>query len=180
MKKLLALATFIFTATSSFAFSFNDILLWAGSGSKRAGLVIDFKEGSTRKSFAWGYRYDGAATGEDLLRAVDALDTQLSATIIGSSFGNYVDAMTYKTFSGAPWPTGYFSYWTGTPDAWTYSSVGMSTRTLVDGGWDGWSYVANGASDAAPVTPVAAVPEPASVVALGLGLLLVRGLKRVR
>jgi hypothetical protein len=172
MKKIIAFATFAILTTSSYAFSLSDIRLWAGSGTNEAGLVIDFNDNGNRRSFAWGYRWNGTATGEDLIRAVDSLDNQLSATIFGSSLGAYVDSMTYKTYTGGSWPSGYFSYWTGSPSSWTYSSVGMSTRALSNGDWDGWSYVVNGQSDSAPTVPVAAVPEPATLLALAAGFCL--------
>lgn len=175
MRKFVLISTATVSPLMSFAFGFSDIQLWAGSGSKQAGVVIDFQDGTTPRSFAWGYRWNGVANGEDLLRAVDTLDSSLVANIFGSSFGSYLDSMSYKTHSGPTWPVGYWSYWTGTPDSWSYSSIGMGERALVDGGWNGWSYLFNGQTDAAPSTPVAAVPEPSSLVALtALGILSIR------
>lgn len=178
MKKLIALVTCALLSAASFAFSLNDIVFWAGSGSKQAGIVIDFNESGVRRSFAWGYRWNGTATGEDMLRAVDQVDNQLSATIQGSALGAYVDSMTYKTYSGPSWPSGYFSYWTGAPSAWSYAPIGMSARILADGGWDGWSYVVNGQTDSAPTVPIAAVPEPTSLLSLGLAALVLRARRR--
>lgn len=61
------------------AVSFNDIQFWAGTGNNRAALVIDFNDAKNPESVVWGFRWDGAATGEDLFRAVVAADPRLYA-----------------------------------------------------------------------------------------------------
>lgn len=70
---------------------------------------------------------------------------------------------------------GYWSYWVGGENAspsWGFSSLGMSSRVLADGSWDGWSYAA-GFSSSAPSTPDAAqIPAPAAPLMLGLGGLI--------
>jgi hypothetical protein len=59
-------------------FSFDNIEYWVGSGSNRAALVIDWVEDSTElPALAWGYRWDGIATGRDMLLAVVAADDRL-------------------------------------------------------------------------------------------------------
>lgn len=73
MKGLLALAGLALAAVSH-ALSFSDITNWTGAGSNEAALVIDWKDGG---SHLWGYRWDGSATGEDMLRAVLASDSHL-------------------------------------------------------------------------------------------------------
>lgn len=59
----------------------DDIVFWVGSGSKRAALVIDFhyggSESSIQQSWVWGYRWDGDATGEDMLQAILSADVNL-------------------------------------------------------------------------------------------------------
>lgn len=62
----------------------SDLLFIVGSGANQSNLVIDFNDGQTRESFAWGYRYDGVASGQDLLAAVAAADPNLA--IDSSSF----------------------------------------------------------------------------------------------
>lgn len=172
--KSFTLLTFALFGTYASAFGLNDIQLWAGTGTNRAGFVVDFQDGTATRSFAWGFRWNGAATGEDMIRAVDSLDSTLTAQIFGSAFGSYLDSLVYGSHSGPTWPTGYWSYWTGSVDSWSYSNTGMSARSLSDGAWDGWSYTRNGSNDIAPSTPVAAVPEPASALILMGGLALLR------
>lgn len=176
MKTFITCSALLLSSLAS-AFGLDDIVLWAGSGTNRAGLVIDFNDGTTVHSFAWGYRWNGAATGEDMLRAVEDLDSALSATIFGSAWGNYLDSLSYLGHSGGTWPQGYWSYWSGSGLSWNYASSGMSARSLTTGTWDGWSYVVNdGRSDTPPTVPVAAVPEPTT----GLAWLAVLLLRRLR
>ena len=63
---------------------FADIQFWAGSGANQAALVIDWKDGKSAESLLWGYRWDGVATGLDMLMAVVAADPRLFA-----HFGTY-------------------------------------------------------------------------------------------
>ncbi len=48
----------------------DDIEFWVGTGSNRAGLVIDWNEGPSPQALAWGFRWDGEATGWDMLTAI--------------------------------------------------------------------------------------------------------------
>lgn len=65
--------------------------------------------------------------------------------IVSSNAYNY-DNWTYSDladhwFSG--WSNGYWSYFTKNSinDVWEYSQWGASSRELVDGSWDGWSFL---------------------------------------
>jgi hypothetical protein len=51
-------------------FDFDDIDFWVGSGSNEAALVIDWNDTIDPVSLAWGYRWDGSATGQTMLSAV--------------------------------------------------------------------------------------------------------------
>ena len=51
-------------------FGFNDINYWVGTGSNKAALVVDFASPTGTSSYAWGYRWDGTATGEDMFTAI--------------------------------------------------------------------------------------------------------------
>jgi hypothetical protein len=70
----------------AFAFSFDDITYWVGSGSNRAALAIDWQEGSTQPaSLVWGYRWNGTATGAQMLSAIVADDPRLFAKLGGTA-----------------------------------------------------------------------------------------------
>jgi hypothetical protein len=67
-------------------FSFEDIEFWVGSGANRAALVIDWHEDSIDPpALAWGYRWDGAAYGSDMLAAIVAADSRLFAKFGGTT-----------------------------------------------------------------------------------------------
>jgi hypothetical protein len=64
--------------------SFDDITFWTGVGANRAAIAVDGDSASsTDTALVWGYRWDGAADGEDMLRAVLAADSRLFAKISG-------------------------------------------------------------------------------------------------
>lgn len=67
--------------------SLNDITHWVGEGSNRAGLIIDWDrsagEGDAR---IWGYRWEGQATGSQMLIDVLTADDRLYAKLGGEFF----------------------------------------------------------------------------------------------
>ena len=68
---------------------------WAGdpSGANRAALVIDFQD-DDRRSLVWGYRWNGTASGEDMLRAVAAQSSALTVlTQYTGSMGSTLDGL---------------------------------------------------------------------------------------
>jgi hypothetical protein len=67
---------------------FSDIQFWAGSGANQAALVIDWNDGKTVESLVWGYRWDGSATGADMLTAVVSADSRLFAHLGTFDFGS--------------------------------------------------------------------------------------------
>lgn len=71
-----ALAAIIFVLPSAAA-TFDDVQFWAGSGANRAALVLDWNDGKSPESIVWGYRWDGTATGLDMLRTVANADPRL-------------------------------------------------------------------------------------------------------
>lgn len=98
MKKLvitgLLLAGASLMASAEDYVDFDRIQHWAGKGSNRAALVIDFQDGKTEKAFVWGYRWDGQASGEDMVRAIAAASKSLTVMV------QYTGAMG-TTFDGA-------------------------------------------------------------------------------
>ena len=75
-------------AAGAAPFSFDDLQFWIGAGTNRAALVIDWSDTSTTPpALAWGYRWDGTASGRDMLTAVIAADPRLFAKL-GDSAAN--------------------------------------------------------------------------------------------
>ena len=83
------------------SFSFDDIQFWVGSGSKRAALVIEWHDGNRPDAMVWGYRWDGEATGHDMIVAIAKADQKLllltqytgwmGYTIDGIGYGDNLD-----------------------------------------------------------------------------------------
>ena len=166
----------------------DDIEFWVGGGSNRAGLVIDWADG--RDPLAWGYRWDGDATGEDMLRAVDERSERLGVELRSFSFGESVEAIGYDrdgdgfaesdpqdSFARAGDFVSDFRFWNyyvaaDSPyspadgdGAWTSSDVGISDRGLTDGAFDGFRFQTFGASvPGRPSAAPAPVPEPATAL----------------
>jgi hypothetical protein len=55
--------------------SFDDIQFWTGSGPNRSALVLQWNDGGTPTSLAWGYRWSGNATGIGMLKAIAGMTT---------------------------------------------------------------------------------------------------------
>lgn len=60
---------------------FADIRFWVGTGSNRAALVIDWAGTPDLSTLVWGYRWNGEAHGETMLRAVVESDPRLFARL---------------------------------------------------------------------------------------------------
>ncbi|HRJ71282.1 MAG TPA: PEP-CTERM sorting domain-containing protein [Terrimicrobiaceae bacterium] len=187
---------------------FADIEYWVGTGSNQAALVIDWNDGIAPVSLAWGFRWDGIATGQDMFLAIagttqgdvtaTGADSRLSIFITSYGFGDAIDRIVYSGpgythdsagfLSGGFWEyfcmggtfdtppdgipnafAGSSSYpGTGGAPDWTSSWTGFSDRVLSDGSWDGWSFAPDFVSEAI-AQPIAAVPEPGSIVLLAAG-----------
>lgn len=62
--------------------SFTDIEFWAGEGESRAALAIDWEGNSPQDhSLAWGYRWDGTTSADEMLLAVIGTDPRLYAKL---------------------------------------------------------------------------------------------------
>jgi hypothetical protein len=109
MKKLfvtLAIAGLLLASKSS-AVSLDDIRVWAGSGTNRAALVVEWStpESSSYstvpapiadKTFVWGYRFNGTnVTGAQMLNAVLAIDPKIYA-VASETYGTYVEGIGYN------------------------------------------------------------------------------------
>ncbi|HVT10871.1 MAG TPA: PEP-CTERM sorting domain-containing protein [Fimbriimonadaceae bacterium] len=201
MKKLLILLGILAAALANAQISgFDDITTWAGSGVNRSALVIDWNDGVVPESLVWGFRWDGTATGGDMLAAVMAADPRFSRvmggggplTIFGLGYdtdGNGLPLQGSGEFQTPADPLDHFregwfqsGYWasyvasgtTQLPSSWSFGSGDFFTDDLQDGDWKGWSWQPNFDGDApsAPFNPPA-VPEPAGLIAIAAGTLAV-------
>lgn len=130
--------------------NFNDIDYWAGSGTRQSALVLQWNDGLAPASVAWGYRWDGTATGIDLLTAVagttiirepsgggvvetlSGADPALVLTIERYGWGDAVYSMVYSpggvTRTQADWGSGYWEYslYAGDIDYFTWDGTGFA------------------------------------------------------
>ncbi|MFK7790406.1 MAG: PEP-CTERM sorting domain-containing protein [Phycisphaeraceae bacterium] len=80
---------------ASHALTLDDVTIWTGdeSAASRAGLVIDWADG--KSPVAYGYRFDGAATGEDMLRAIATDRSELYMKTGAFALGTFTGRATF-------------------------------------------------------------------------------------
>lgn len=86
-----------FGSVATGGFAFDDVGFWVGEGANEAALVIDWNgpDGGDPVSFAWGFRWDGAANGQDMLTAVINADSSLYGRFASFGFGDVIIGMGY-------------------------------------------------------------------------------------
>jgi hypothetical protein len=98
-----------------------DLILWAGSGEHEAAFVLQFSAAENPTAVAWGYRWSGSATVQDMMFAIaggttvvngsappPGLDERLAVVAqfftFGDSGGFFVNSITYDQLGlPAPW-----------------------------------------------------------------------------
>ena len=160
---------------SAHALSFTpQITQTVGTGSSESFLTLDFQDGTADHNYAFGYFYDGAKTGADMLTALTA-GTSLNVGYYpgygpGDPSGIFAKSFSFNGHSQVGGDVDYWSYWLSSDgQAWNFSGVGASGRDLTNGSWDGWSWDVNNA-DIAPLTP-AAVPESSTICLFSIGVI---------
>src|SRR5690606_24979183 len=160
MKKTItsAILFLLLTVNSAFAqFTADDVVFWVGEGNSEAVLVIDFRDGTTDPSFAWGYRFN-AGEGKsfaDMLLAVEAADPNLDVVINGG----FLSSIYYNSHSGIDSQPDWWSTWSGT-GLESLSMNGGTSETLIDGSWYGTSY---GFMNPEPTQPTVTYPAYSSL-----------------
>ena len=124
----------------------SDLLYVVGSGANLATLVIDFNDGSGTESFAWGYRWDGEASGADMLLAIAEADAGLSMVSFGDGDSGF-----------------FFSSLTYNDGTTTHSAAGGSFETFPED-YVSWGYYLSGGFAGG------ALGSPASVSGGGISL----------
>lgn len=84
-------------------FTFDMIESWSGEGSNRAALVIQWNDPAETNALVFGYRWDGLATGADMIRAVVASHPQLYALIQYTNVSSPTDPLGGYTINGFGW-----------------------------------------------------------------------------
>ena len=91
----------------SITFPASNIQFWTGTGSNQAVVIVgwDDNSGGTNFALAWGVRWNGTATAQNMLDTIMAYDTRFSYTISGS----FVTSVSYN--DGTLVSGSDFSYW---------------------------------------------------------------------
>lgn len=116
-------------------FTVEDVLYWTGSGRDTAVIVVDFNDGATPHSYAFGYLFDNTATAKDALLALNA-----SLPSFNADMGSYLNDITYLSHSGIGGTNGfYWSTWSARNNGGWVMNAGISA-SLTNGSWFGASY----------------------------------------
>lgn len=141
---------------------FDDIDYWVGSGTNQAALVIDWNDGVSPVSLAWGFQWDGAATGWEMLTAIAAADSRLTLVVhpdFDAVFGLYYDVTGANVGFVAGTPGGpedgtannpgdhYAEGWSS--GFWEYSVFGGDFSYDIYGGPPDYNYIGSGTYDVA-------------------------------
>lgn len=71
--------------------NFSDIQYWVGSGTNEAAFVVQWNDTKNPDALVWGFRWNGTATGEDMLRAIAQADHRFFTLLYpGTQFGTAV------------------------------------------------------------------------------------------
>jgi len=152
---LMSLVLLFAMVVDASAYTFDEVVVeyWAGSGSNKAVVVIDFGV----DSFTFGYRWEGGTKyGKDLMDAVAAAGP-LDYTKTGG-FLNTISYGSYSDIGQGGWPTDWWSYFiSGDGVNWADPGESFATRVLTNGSWDGWAHQTTGDWPPVhlPTTPVA-------------------------
>ncbi len=74
--------------------SFSDIQYWVGTGSNQAAFVVQWNDSKNPDALVWGFRWDGNATGEDMLKAIAKADHRFFTLLYpGTPYGTAVGGL---------------------------------------------------------------------------------------
>ncbi len=84
-------------------FTFDMIQFWAGEGENRAALVIQFNDDREKNALVFGYRWNGLATGADMIRAVVKAHPRLYTLMQYTNVSSPSDPNGGYTINGFGW-----------------------------------------------------------------------------
>lgn len=90
-------------AMSSTDFGFDDIQNWTGEGENRAALVIQWNDDREQYALVFGYRWDGLATGADMIKAVVKNNPRLYTLMQYTNVSSPTDPNGGYTINGFGW-----------------------------------------------------------------------------
>lgn len=152
-------------------FTAQDVKFFVGSGDQAAYLVVDFKDGTEDRSYAWGYRFN-AADEPTMLDILTAVQTAEPAFTIDQT-GGFLNDIYYNSHSAEGANPDWWSTWQGESST-TFAMNGGIGSDVEDGLWFGCSYGFSNPTSQAPATPIAAYSslwlDPATITStVGIG-----------
>lgn len=154
MKRITLLFLLFFTQIIFAQFTPSDVKFHVGTGTETAYLVVDFKDGTDDRSYAWGYHYT-PGTGQtfaSMLVAIAAAEPNFTINpTTGGPFLNHITFNDHTSVGGTDW----WSTWSGTSPQ-TFSGNGGVSESLTNGRWYGCSYGFSNPSMQAPAEPIPA------------------------
>ncbi|MEA3503742.1 MAG: T9SS type A sorting domain-containing protein [Bacteroidota bacterium] len=134
-------------------FEFEDVVYWIGEGENEALFVIDWNDEVVPESMAWGFRWNGDITGEDMMQEIAADDSRLDINIAGGFLNDIIYTSSDVNHSGVAGSPDWWSTWSATATYNWEMNSGVSA-VVNDGDWFGCSYGFTPAATA-PNVPVA-------------------------
>ena len=134
-------------------FTSQDVKFFVGTGDQTAYLVVDFKDGTEDRSYAWGYRYNAADEPImlDILTAVQAAEPAFTI----DQTGGFLNDVYYNDHNAEGGDPDWWSTWQGD----SLNTLGMNGgigSDVENGFWYGLSYGFSNPTAEAPITPIAA------------------------
>lgn len=84
-------------------FTFDMIQFWAGEGENRAALVVQFNDDREKNALVFGYRWNGQATGSDMIKAVAKAHPHLYTLMQYTNVSSPTDPNGGYTINGFGW-----------------------------------------------------------------------------
>jgi hypothetical protein len=76
------------------ALTFADVQYWVGTGTNEAAFVVQWNDGKNPDALVWGFRWNGNATGEDMLKAIAKADHRFFSLLYqGTQFGSAIGGL---------------------------------------------------------------------------------------
>lgn len=151
MKKSLLLCLLLVTQYILAQFTADDVKYFIGNGDQVAYVVVDFKDGTDDRSYAWGVKYNAGEAPKifNLLQKIQAEEPAFSFQ--GTSFLNAITFNAHHAESGSDW----WSTWTGN-SATSFTMNGGMSGAVNNGKWYGFSYGFTNPAAQPPISPIPA------------------------
>lgn len=82
------------TTTTTTTINFSDIQYWVGTGTNEAAFAVQWNDSKNPDALVWGFRWNGTATGEDMMKAIAKADHRFFTLLYqGTQFGTAIGGL---------------------------------------------------------------------------------------